>query len=185
MKNKIPDKAVVIFIFAYAAFFFAWLLVKNYYAVALVYVSAPLAAITKGASFESLTQSADAVKVKLILKKFKEECNLTISTSRYTYNAPISLAIAAVFVPWISKKKRALLSVLLILLSVHLFYLFSLETLALTRIIYDKNLRDVGFLEMNIHVVMYHFTDYLLLRFEPFLMGFFLYFKFVRKETVS
>ncbi|MBF0466087.1 MAG: hypothetical protein HQK88_14155 [Nitrospirae bacterium] len=68
-----------------------------------------------------------------------------------------------------------------ILLCVHLFYLYSLETLALTRVIYDKNLCDVGFIEMNIHVVLYHFTDYLLIRFEPSLMGFILYFKFVRK----
>ncbi|MBF0519545.1 MAG: hypothetical protein HQK92_07475 [Nitrospirae bacterium] len=185
MERKIPNKttkAAVIFIAAYLVFFILWLQIKNYYAAALVYLSAPLAAITKGASFETLTQNGDAVKVKLILKKFKKECNLTISTSRYTYNAPLSLAIAAVFIPWISKKKQAILSAMTILLSVHIFYLYSLETLALTRVIYDKNLRDVGFLEMNIHVVIYHFTDYLLLRFEPFLMGFILYFRFVRKS---
>ncbi|MEO5355681.1 MAG: hypothetical protein H7844_00070 [Nitrospirae bacterium YQR-1] len=187
-RRKIPNKtikAVVIFIVAYMVFFIIWIQVKNYYAVALIYAASPLACVTKDASFEILMQSGDTVKIKLILKKFKEECNLSISTSRYTYNTPLTLAIATVFIPWIYRRRQALLYTLIILLSVHLLYLYSLETLALTRVIYDKSLHDVGVIEMNVHVVLYHFTDYLLLRFEPFLMGFVLYFKFVRKTHTT
>ncbi|QWR78434.1 hypothetical protein [Candidatus Magnetomonas plexicatena] len=47
-----------------------WLQVKNYYATALVYLSAPLAAVTKGASFESITPQGDAVKVESFLMGF-------------------------------------------------------------------------------------------------------------------
>lgn len=168
------------FVVSYVVFFFLWLPIKDYYAVALVYVTAPIAAITKGATFDSLERHDGAVSIKLTLKKYLEICTLRISTSRYTFNFPLSMAITAVFISRVQRKRQAIAAVLGILAGVHLLYLLSLETLAITRTIYDKDLRDVGFIEMNAHMVLYNFTDELLLRLEPFIMGFVLYFKFYR-----
>ncbi|MCG6551193.1 MAG: hypothetical protein L7F77_02600 [Candidatus Magnetominusculus sp. LBB02] len=159
-----------------------WLPIKDYYAALLVYVSAPAAAMTKGASFDMMERLDGAIRVKLTLKKYMAPCTITIATSRYTFNFPLSLAITAVLLTRIDNKRKAIAAVLAVLLCVHLLYLYSLETLALTRTLYEKNLRDVGFIEMNVHMLLYNFTDELLLRLEPFIMGFVLYFKFMGKN---
>ncbi|MBF0457572.1 MAG: hypothetical protein HQK99_06730 [Nitrospirae bacterium] len=147
-----------------------------------MYITAPVAAITKGAYVDSIERLSDAFQLKLMLKKYMEPCTVKITTSRYTYNFPLSLAITAVFISRIHKKKQAIIAVIAMLTGVHFLYLYSLETLALTRAIYDKNLRDVGWIEMNVHLSLFLFTDGFLIRLEPFIAGFVLYFKFMRKN---
>lgn len=147
----------------------------------MIYITAPIAAATTGAYVDSIERLDDAFQLRLMLKP-DTPCTIKIITSHYTYNFPLSLAITAVFISRIYKKKQAILTVIAMLLGVHILFLYSLETLALTHALHDKHLRDVGLIELSGHLALYHFTNDYLIRLEPFIMGFVLYFKFTGKK---
>jgi hypothetical protein len=81
------------------------------------------------------------------------------------------------------KKLRAYSEALLILAAAHLLYVFTLETKLLTEAIAEHGVGTTGMLGVAFYQFLWSFTDNMVIRFEPFLIGVYTFFKFRRKES--
>jgi hypothetical protein len=104
--------------------------------------------------------------------------DIPVKTSSYTFNAPLTLAIMATLYPFIKRKKRAYGEALLILLIVHILYVFSLEAKDLTGVLIGRDLETASKLHIAAYQFLWGFTDNMVIRFEPFLIGFYIFVRF-------
>ena len=100
---------------------------------------------------------------------------IEIPTSNYSFNVPLSLAIMAAFYPFI-KSKWIYLEALAILVFVHFLFVFSLEGEKLTQILTIHGYEDPSRVTQFFWEFLWGFVDNMVLRFEPFLVGAYLFF---------
>ena len=101
-----------------------------------------------------------------------------MKTSSYTFNAPLTFAIMTAMYQFISNRKRAYGEALLILLSVHLLYVFSSEAKMLTDVLTERGLEKTSIPRIFFYQLLWGFTDNMVIRFEPFLIGFYMFIRF-------
>lgn len=70
------------------------------------------------------------------------------------------------------------------LLLVHLLYVFSLESKELTDVFAARGIEKMGGPLMVFYQFLWSFTDNMVIRFEPFLIGFYIFMRF-RAESRS
>jgi hypothetical protein len=79
---------------------------------------------------------------------------------------------------YIRKRWRAYSEALLLLLFVHLLYVFSLEVKELTDIFVNVGFESENEVRIFAYQFLWSFTDNMVIRFEPFLIGFYMYIRF-------
>ena len=104
---------------------------------------------------------------------------IVVKTSVYTFNTPLSVAIMACFYPYLRSRHRRLyrvyLEALLLLLLVHLLYVFSLEGESVRSGMVRLGYKSREFMSIFFWQFLWQFTDNMIVRFEPFLLGAYLY----------
>lgn len=100
---------------------------------------------------------------------------IDIPTSNYAFNVPLSLAIMAAFYPFI-KSKWLYLEALAILVFVHFLFVFSLEGEKLTQILTIHGYEEPNRGTQIFWEFLWGFVDNMVVRFEPFLIGAYLFF---------
>lgn len=172
-------KTVLTFLISYLVFLIIWIEVKDYYGRGMTFTASRLAAVIKDNTFEKLTEERDVVIATF--SPLGRDSNILIEipvkTSSYTFNAPLTFAIMAAMYHFI-RKKRAYGEALLLLLSVHLLYVFSLEAKVLTDVLVDRGLETANTLRIFFYQFLWGFTDNMVIRFEPFLIGFYMFVRF-------
>ena len=173
-------KAVFIFIGAYLIFLILWITVKDYYGYAITYSVSNMVMPIKGVVLESVTRKGDKIEVAFCRHIYRAEiiAPLSIKTSIYTFNVPLTCAILATFHLFIKKKKRAYLEAFLILLFIHALYVFSLESKKLTEIFMDAGIEPLNNVKLALYQFLWSFTDNMVIRFEPFLIGIYVFLRF-------
>ena len=81
---------------------------------------------------------------------------------------------------FIRRRRRAYAEAILILLAVHLLYVFSLELKTLTEILIQRGIAKESAPQLVLSQFLWSFTDNMVIRFEPFLIGFYMFMRFGR-----
>ncbi len=183
-ENKKPSfrtvliKASLIFIAAYIISLLVWLGIKAYYGMAITTIASHAITLIKDVDIVSILRKGDIISVGFIPQKYGVtilKTTIDVPISNYTFNAPLTFAIMAAFYPFI-KRKWIYLEAVLILLVVHFLFVFSLEGQGLT-----SELEKQGYEKSSeaVHIFwefLWGFINNMVVRFEPFLIGAYLYF---------
>jgi len=184
--NPAVLKAVLIFVAAYFVFLAIWLLVKSYYGLFISTIASYAITVVKNVEIVEIIRNKDIVTVGFIPQKFGVtilKTAIDVPTSNYAFNVPLTLAIMAAFYPFL-KRKRIYLEAVVILVIVHFLYVFSLEGQKLTLYLEAQGYEKTGTATQIFWEFLWGFVDNMVVRFEPFLIGAYLYF-FRNREPVK
>jgi hypothetical protein len=173
-------KSIFIFICAYLVFLVLWINVKDYYGYALTYAVSSLVVPIKGVALESVTKKDDIIEIEVSRQSYREKIigYLPLKTSFYTFNVPLTCAILAAFHPFIKRRTRGYTEALVILLFVHALYISSLELKGLTEMSMSRGIEPMSKIKLGLYQFFWSFTDNMIIRFEPFLIGIYVFFRF-------
>lgn len=173
-------KVVLIFIGAYLIFLILWINIKDYYGYAITYSVSNMIVPIKVVALESITGNGDIIDVTFSKLAYGGEikAHISVKTSYYTFNAPITFAIMAALHLFIKRKKSAYLEAFLILLFIHALYVFSLEAKGLTEMFMHKGLEPMNKVKLAFYQFLWSFTDLMVIRFGPFFIGIYVFLRF-------
>jgi hypothetical protein len=171
-------KASLIFVVAYIISLAVWLGIKGYYGMAVTTIASYAITILKDVDIVSILRQGDIISVGFIPQKFGVtilKTTIDVPISNYTFNAPLTFAIMAAFYPFL-KKKWIYLEAVLILVVVHLLFVFSLEGEKLSAALETQGYEKGGTASQLFWEFLWGFINNMVVRFEPFLIGAYLYF---------
>ncbi len=173
-------KTGAVFLAAYLLSLVLWIQVKDLYAHGMVVVASKVVAGIKGCRLEELLREGDIIQATFspLGREAGMLVDIPVKTSSYTFNMPLTVAIMASLYPFVSKRRRAYLEAFLILLAVHMLYIVSLELNQLTAIFIDRGLEGPAGPAALLYEYIWSFTDNMIVRFEPFLLGCYLYLRY-------
>ena len=185
--KSIIIKATVIFVVSFIVFLIPWLLIINsYYGMFIAKIASYFISIVKDVEITEIIRNKDIISVGLIpantgLSQVVQTI-IDIPTSNYAFNVPLSLAIMAAFYPFI-KSKWIYLEALAILVFVHFLFVFSLEGEKLTQILTIHGYEEQNSVTQIFWEFLWGFVDNMVVRFEPFLVGAYLFFMRNREKA--
>ena len=175
-------KTVLIFLSAYLISLFLWIQIKDIYGYVITASASRLVAEVKNVRVEKMRQEKGIVYTSFCRSMRKEDMvvDLAFRTSSYTFNVPLTFSIMASLSLFIIRRRRAFAEAALLLVLVHFIYVFSLGAEQLTVIFMGKGIEAVSRLKLFLYQFLWGFTDNMLIRAEPFLIGFYMYIRFRR-----
>jgi hypothetical protein len=171
-------KSVIIFIVSYIVFLIVWLGIKGYYGMAITTIASHAITLFKDVDIVSILRNKDIVSVGFIPQKYGVsilKTTIEVPISNYTFNAPLTFAIMAAFYPFL-KRKRIYLEAVLILIAVHFLFVFSLEGEKLSAALETQGYEKGGAVSQIFWEFLWGFINNMVVRFEPFLIGAYMYF---------
>ena len=176
---------MVIFFVSYLISLLVWIQVKDYYANAVTYLSSQLVTTIKDVHFEELTRHENLFQATFSPRRYGSDIliDIPVKTSSYTFNAPLTFAIMSALYLFIRRRKRAYAEALAILFAVHFLYVFSFEAKVLTEVMINRGLEAASKPHQFFFQFLWGFTDNMVIRFEPFLIGFYMFVRFRNKEA--
>ncbi len=180
--KRVVLKAILVFLISYFVFLVLWVQAKDYYGYGITYAASHLATLVRNVRFEEMKRSGSKIVATFSpSEKMKDLLiDIPVRTSSYTFNVPLTLGIMAALFAFIGRRKRAFSEGLLVLLGVHLLYVFSLEANTLTSILNTRALESVSKPVLFGFQGLWEFTNNMVIRFEPFLIGFYIFLRFRR-----
>ncbi|KJR41059.1 membrane protein [Candidatus Magnetoovum chiemensis] len=190
---------IFIFILTYFIFFHLWMSVKNPYGKAVALFASRITAFLKDVELKELVPKDETVKVSFTPHRhiLKKSLVLTIVVSSYTFNAPLTFAVMACFLPELIKKyyksqKKKLfttilklyLAAVLILIVIHILYVFLFEAFHVSNLMVSQGFEDPARPAFVIWQALWLICDNLIIRYEPFIIGIYLYIS-TRSPAVS
>ena len=180
LRNKI-FLSVLTFLVVYVFSLILWIQVKPYYGYGLTQVGARLAARSTGLEVRSMGLKGGIIPVHfagpVITEKGLGELlvDLEIDVSHFTYNVPLTIALVAGLFPFFRWRRRYLAEIVLLLIFIHLLYIYLFCTLQVFYKLWQSDARAHSdslqlFLEF-----MWTFTQNLVIPFEPFLVAVYLW----------
>jgi hypothetical protein len=175
-------RAVVLFLLCYVVFLIAWLGVDDYYARGVVSAASTIVTVVKDVRLEEITKKTDAFQATFSPQHYRSDIlvDIPVKTSTYTFNSPLTFAILASLLPFLKKRRRAYVEAALLLLCVHILYVSSLQLNELTKVLAYRGLERTSEPAMAAFQFLWSFTDNMVIRFEPFLIGFYTFIRFRR-----
>ena len=177
-------KIVLIFIVSYAIALLLWIQIRDGYCYTLATVTSKVVGGLKNARLEDVIVEGDVVKATFrpLERKTGMLVHISIPTS-YTFNVPLTLAIMASLYLFISRRRRAYGEAFVILLGIHFLYVFSCEMKEMTEVFMKTGVQEVNRPVAYAYQFLWVFTRSMIIRFEPFLIGFYMYIRFSPRFT--
>ena len=184
LNKSVIFRIILIFIGSYLISLLLWILVKDQYCYTLAFVTSKVVAGLKDAKVEDVTFEQGQVNATFSPLEGRTPLlvKVPIPTS-YTFNAPLTAAIMACLYMFIRRRTRAYGEALLILLGVHFLYVFSLEMKQITEIFMKAGIEKMNRPEVYTYQFLWIFTRSMIIRFEPFLIGFYIYMRFAERPS--
>lgn len=178
-------RAAALFFTSYLTALILWIAIMDRYAHAVVFVASKTAAGVKGVRVDRISLDGRRITTvfTLAITKDKAEADVEIplSPSSFTFNSPLTFAILASLSVFITRNLRAYGEAALILVAVHFLYVFSHCTDQLTGILIDMGIETASPPRRFFYQFLWGFTDNMLIRFEPFLLGLYVFMRFRRE----
>lgn len=171
------------FAIAYPLLLFLWIAVKQPYGAFISKAGVYLAASLKNARVVRTEDDAERNTVWIRKGGYSPrgfrvvELELSLPISNYSFNVPLTWALVVALFPVLKWRKSILLEIALILVSVHLLYVFSLTGLQLYHAEVKAGFRPQDITALLFWEFLWAFTDNMIIRFEPFLVALYLYFR--------
>lgn len=174
-------KIAGIFILSYAIALGIWLLAGKYYGYMITYTAAQIIAPVKSLKLDKV--SFDEKDNEIIGTYFRTQRQFAknigllqnVNYGHFTFNVPLTIAILASFFPYLIKK-RIYLEAVIILIAIHIIYVFSLEGYKLTEALIKARYEQIEITHYRAWQYFEGFFKSMVLRFEPFLIGAYMYF---------
>lgn len=177
-KKKILIIALL-FVVSYAISLLIWSWIKDVYGLGIFKLSANFITYIHDVSLKSVGKTGEILKAVFILKPFSfkdtVQTTFTIPISTFTYNSPLTFAIIFSFIPFIARK-RHLAEAFIILFIIHLIFLFLFFGEKITIALVELGVLKSDSVKVFIWEFIWGFWDNLVMRFEPFLVGAYLFF---------
>jgi hypothetical protein len=189
MRNPVrpPSKpsaaiAVGIFLLVYFVGLLAWIQVKDYYGHGVTLTASWIVSGVKDVKLDGLERKGDVIMATFspLSGNTGMLIDIPVTISNYTFNAPLTFAVMGGLFLFLRRRKRAYAEALLVLFGVHLLYVFSLEVKELTEVLMNRGFETVSMPRLVISQFLWGFTDNMVIRFEPFLIGFYMFLRFRR-----
>lgn len=180
LNRSIIIKTAIIFIAAYALALAIWLItpIEDYYGLVITKIASYFIAMLKGLDITEIVKNKDIISVGFIPDKQGLtqiiKTTIEVPTGNYAFNVPLTLAIMAAFFPFI-KNKWLYLEAILILIFVHFLFVFSLEGQKITAVLSNQGFEKASSLTIFFWEFLWGFVDNMVVRFEPFLIGAYLF----------
>lgn len=173
-------KAAGLFVCLFFVFLLLWIPVQKAYGYVVVSIASRLVMLARDVKVEEITKTQDIIEVTFSHMKTKADIliDIPVKSSSYVFNMPLTLAIVVSLYTFINRKKRAFAEAALLIISVHLLYVFSLEINELTGILTERNIERSSLPCRAVWQFIWSFTDNMVIRFEPFLIGFYTFIRF-------
>lgn len=173
-------KTVIIFILSYCIFLILWIQVKDYYGYGMTMTASKIIVGLKDLEIDAVDQNDERVQVTFTPYRINRDVliDIPVRTNTYTFNSPLTLAIMSSLFLFIRKRLRAYGEAVILLLIVHLLFIVTFELKELTTVLMKMKLETVSQLRIFIYEFCWGFTDNMVIRFEPFLIGFYLFVRF-------
>jgi hypothetical protein len=180
LHRSIILKTVLVFLSAYLISLLLWIQIKDTYGYAVTATASRLVAEVKNVRVEKMRLEKGVVYVSFCRQMRKEDMvvDLAFTTSSYTFNVPLTLSIMASLCHFISRRRRAYAEAVLLLVLVHFLYVFSMGAEHLTVLFMGKGIEAISRLKLFMYQFLWGFTNNMLIRAEPFLIGFYMYIRF-------
>jgi hypothetical protein len=173
-------RIIAVFFVSYVFSLFLWIGIKDYYGYAVTFVASRSVSVVKNINVLEIVRDGDTIKPVFSLKGKESEftVGIPIKTSLYTLNMPLTFGIMACLFPIIRKRTRAYGEALAILFSVHLLNVFLLESKVLTQVFQGQGIEEPCRQCLNLYQFLWNFISSMVIRFEPFLLGFYIFVRF-------
>jgi hypothetical protein len=189
MKLITPDRqtiiiTVLVFFIAYFVSLLIWIHIKDYYGYAVTFISSSVVGLFKEAKIEEMVKIKDVVRATFyspLSTRPDMLVDINVMTSKYTFNVPLTLGIMTSMYFFIVRRLRAFSEALLLLICIHLLFVMSLEYKVLTESFMQTHVEPFSQSRLFLSQFLWSFTDNMVIRFEPFLIGFYLFIRFRRQ----
>ncbi len=187
LPKKVAARTVLVFLVAYFVSLLIWLPIKDGYGYLTTSIASKLAAGLTDAKVEEISTTKDVVQVTFspLRKRSDMLVDIPVPTSSYTFNTPLTVGIMAALYPFITRRTRAYSEALAMLFGVHLLFVFSLEAKELTEVFIRQGLAARSTTRIVAYQFLWGFVDNMVIRFEPFLIGFYVFLRFGRKKEAT
>lgn len=172
-------KIIFIFLVSYTISLLLWIQIKDTYCYTIALVTSKIVGGLKNAKLEDIIAEGEVVEATFrpLERKTNVLVHIPVPTN-YTFNAPLTVAIMASLYLFITRRRRAYAEAFLILLGVHFLYVFSFEIKQVTETFMNMGVQRVNKPEAYAYQFLWVFTRSMIIRFEPFLIGFYMYIRF-------
>jgi len=180
LRNKIL-LGLAVFIMSYSVFLVLWIQIKPYYGYVLTQVGARLAAATTGLRIEDIRHGKEKAAViftdQIMTGKGLTDLflDLKIAVSDYSFNVPLTFALVVGLFPFFKWRKRTLIEACVILIFIHLSYIYFFCILQLFYKLTQAGITTTSKPVQFFLQFMWAFTDNMVIRFEPFLLAVYLW----------
>jgi hypothetical protein len=164
----------------YCVFLILWIQVKDYYGYGITMTASKIIAGLKDLEIDAVDQNDERVQMTFSPYRINRNVliDIPVRTNTYTFNSPLTLAIMASLLPFIRKSVRAYGEAVMLLLCVHLLFVMTFELKELTTVLVNMKLESTSQPRIFVYEFLWGFTDNMVIRFEPFLIGFYLFARF-------
>ncbi len=166
-------KFALILFGAYIVCLMLWLPLKSYYAAAISYGAAQLTSVFQEVSYQKMEVRRDSTVVTFDFHHSLRTSSgsYTINTSAYDFSMPLILALLPTFAPFLTTKCRPLLIIASVTIGIHLLYMVLSQCNAINLALAREGFGCGG---KGMISFMREWIGLLVLRFLPFLCGFYL-----------
>lgn len=182
LNNPSIKKSLLLFSCSFILSLIIWANIGFYYGYSLIYISSEIIAKIKNTKFIEII-----VKKDLFIVSFSSPIKTDLSIFQtilpvvFTFTTPLTISIFIALLPNIYKRKKALLELITILLIIHFLHIFSQELYKVTNLFAKNGLEKPNRLFYYFNQYFSVFMENMIIRFEPFLLGLYIYFRFKRK----
>ncbi len=184
LKNRLI-LAILAFLVTYAFMVFLWLYLKAFYGIVVTNIAAHIAAFVTGSLVDNISVYDEKIVCKFLYQALtvRGPANLhfdaTLYVSKYSYNVPLTVAMVASLLPIIKWRLRFVLEALTLVFFIHLGYVFFYCVLQIYYALVSAGIKQVWRPEQFFWEFSWTFINAMIIRFEPFLIGAFLWFRTV------
>ena len=184
--RKTAARTVLVFFVAYLCALLLWIPVKRGYGYVTTVIASKLVAGLKETRLEELKEEKDMVQATFTPLRGDSGMlvDIPVPISAYTFNVPLTIGIMAAVYPFIRRRTRAYAEALAMLFSVHLLFVFSLEAKQLTEVFMESGIVSQSTPSLMFYQFLWGFTDNMVIRFEPFLLGFYILLRFGKTSLI-
>jgi hypothetical protein len=179
-ENKFPWlKAALLFMVAYPVCLILWLPTKDYYTAGINYGGAQLARQfqEQEVHFAGLETKQDRTTAKYTVNLHDNRIHplsFTFSTSVYAFNVPLIFALLVAFAPFLEKKKKPILIIIALVLGIPFLYVVLKHYYSIKLMLQSMGYPVDWELWFSFLGYLVEWLESLVLRFLPFLCGFYL-----------
>jgi len=186
LRNKLL-KITLYFIVSFLLALLVWIMIGRYYGTVITSISAYAIAPVKNLKLIEIKREKENIATIFITQRYQTKNIILLQNVNYghfTFNVPLTIAIIVVFFPFI-KKKRVYAEVAILIISIHIIYVFLLEGYKLTEALLKSGYEKPNQTKFYLWLYSEGFFKSMVLRFEPFLIGAYLYFSRTRGLEVE